>query len=118
VRLPAKRSKFGAVPTVVDGIRFDSKKEARRYQELKMLERAGEIRHLSIQPRYELRVGTHDVGSYVGDFRYEEHVNQITPNLAPVWMCVVEDCKGVRTPVYRLKKKLMKALYGIDIRET
>lgn len=101
-------SKYHAVPTVVDGIRFASKGEAARYRELKLLELAGEIACLELQPRYPLVVNGVKIGEYRADFRYAEHGAGV----------IVEDFKGVRTPVYRLKRLLVKALYGIEIRET
>jgi len=101
-------SKYGAQPTVVDGIRFASKAEARRYEELKLRERVGEISDLTLQPRYPLVVNGEKVGTYVGDFRYTEAATQQE---------TVEDVKGVATPVYRLKKKLVRAIYGVDILE-
>lgn len=102
-----RRNKFNAKPTVVDGIRFASQKEARRYQALRLLEKAGEVAQLELQPRYPLVVNKVKVGTYVADFAYYEKRGH-----------VVEDSKGVRTPIYRLKAKLVKALYGIEIRET
>lgn len=112
VRLP-KRAKYRAVPTVVDGIRFASKKEAKRYSELKLMEKAGEIHDLIRQPEYHLVIGEEDVGRYVADFAYRKR--------RPGTMLsetVVEDCKGFKTPLYRLKKRLVKAIYGIEILET
>lgn len=113
-RMPQKRrSKYGAVKTTVDGVTFDSKAEARRYGELKILQAAGEILgSLILQPVFILWVKRGDgrevsVGKYVGDFQYE----------APDGTIVVEDVKGVKTPVYRLKKKMVEAHYGIKIRE-
>jgi hypothetical protein len=99
-------SKYRAVRTTVDGITFASKAEARRYQELKMLVKAGVIGDLRLQPRYPFVVNRVKIGAYVGDFLYERDGVEI-----------VEDVKGVLTPVYRLKKKLMKAIYGIEIQE-
>lgn len=120
IKMPYKRrSKFGAVPTVVDGIRFHSAKEARRYQELKLLERAGEIRDLELQPRFRLSVQANqeltlgamtDVGAYVGDFRYLE------VRAGRLWK-VVEDVKGFKTPLYKWKKKHAELQYRIQIRE-
>jgi len=101
------RSKFGAVRTTVDGITFASKKEAKRYQELRLLERAKEITDLILQPRFPLQIHGKSLGSYVGDFQYT--VDGVRE--------VVEDVKGVRTPVYRLKKKIVEAIYGITIQE-
>ena len=104
-----KRSKYNAKKTYVDGIKFDSKAEARRYSELKLLLKAGEISHLELQPRYDLVVNDVKLGFYKADFRYVELAsNEI----------IVEDVKGVKTPIYNLKKKLMKAIYGIEILET
>lgn len=102
-----KRSKFGAVKTVVDGITFSSKAEASRYQNLKIQERLGAISLLTLQPSFELIVNGYKICSYVADFRYRK-----------AGQSVIEDCKGFKTPVYRLKKKLMKAIYGIEIYES
>lgn len=108
------RAKYGAVPTVIDGIRFASKAEARRYQELKMLEKAGEIKGLELQPKFPLMVpecgSGFDVriGHYIADFRYRK---------GPKGVLVIEDVKGMKTPVYRLKKKMVEAQYGISITE-
>lgn len=118
-RKPAKagRSKYGAIPTTVDGIRFDSAKEAKRYGELKLLEKAQEIYGLVVQPSYPLEVVVaharaearrHVIGTYRGDFVY-----YTSDGNDPV----VEDVKGFKTPLYRWKKKHFEAQYGIEIRE-
>lgn len=86
---------------------FSSKREFARYQELKLLEKAGKIYLLKLQPRFPLRVNDQLICTYVGDFQYEENARG-----------VVEDCKGYRTPIFKLKAKLMKAIYGITILET
>jgi hypothetical protein len=101
-------TKYGAIRTEVDGITFASKSEARRYAELKLLERAGAIYDLTLQPRFDLSVNGVKIGTYVADFR---DVDGETHEI------LVEDVKGVRTPVYRLKAKLVKALYGIAVQE-
>lgn len=102
-------NKFGNRHVKVDGIRFDSAKEARRYHELKLLEYAGEIQKLELQPRFVLqetfkRDGvTHRKIEYVADFRYMEGGKTI-----------VEDVKSAITkkhPVYALKKKLLLKKY-------
>lgn len=100
--------KYGAVATVCDNIRFSSKKESRRYQELKLLLAAKEISCLSIQPEFRLDVNGMFVCHYVADFSYIHRDGHR----------VVEDVKGIKTAVYRLKKKLVMAIYGIDILET
>ncbi len=100
-------SKYGNVCTTVNGHRLSSKKEAARYQELLLLERAGVIANLELQPRYPLVVENVRVCTYVADFRYQED-----------GLTVVEDVKGTRTPVYRLKVKLLYALTGVRVLET
>jgi hypothetical protein len=103
----SKRSKYGNVPTERKGIVFHSKAEAERYEELLLMEQGGVISWLEVQPRYPLEVNGVRIGVYIGDFQYVEDGSVI-----------VEDVKGgASTPVYRLKKKLVKAIYGVEIRE-
>ena len=102
-----RANKYGAKRTTVDGISFASQKEARRFSELKLLERAGEVQQLQLQRSFPLHVGGEHIATYRADFCYR------TPDGA----FVVEDVKGFRTPVYRLKKKLMKGLFQIDVQE-
>lgn len=106
MRFPAQH-KYSAKRTEVDGITFDSKAEAARYQNLRLLERAGLISHLELQVRYDFAINGVKLGYYLCDFRYVQDGET-----------VVEDVKGMKTPVYRLKAKLMKALYGITVKET
>lgn len=98
--------KYRNQPTRVNGIRFDSKREAKRWSELLLLEMAGRIANLRRQIRFRLNVLGVEVCQYVADFVYIE-----------AGQMIVEDVKGFRTPVYRLKAKLMKAIHGIEIRE-
>jgi hypothetical protein len=100
-------SKYHNVKTVVDGHVFASRAEASRYAELRLLERAGEIFQLQLQKRLKLEVCGVLVCTYIADFIY------LTAAGDPVF----EDVKGVKTAVYQLKKKLVKAVYGIDIVE-
>lgn len=100
-------SKYRAEPTTVDGIRFASKREAARYRELRLMEQAGHIRGLELQPRYPMVVNGLTVCVYVADFRY----------VAADGRAVVEDVKGVRTPAYVIKSKLLKALHGVEVSE-
>ena len=104
-----KKNKYGAKKTVVDGIKFDSKRESERYKELKLLSSAGEIADLCLQVRFDFVINGVKLGFYKADFVYWDVNNQRS---------VVEDVKGFKTPVYNLKKKLMKAIHGIDILET
>lgn len=120
-------SKYHAKKTVVDGITFASLKEARRYIDLKNLQKAGVISDLKLQVPYELipqyrepdtigpRGGVkkgrviESACYYVADFVY---VDEETGKK------VVEDCKGMRTRAYRIKRKLMYDRFGIRIKET
>lgn len=105
--LGSVRRKYRNVPVVIDDMRFDSKAEGARYQALKLLVQAGEIAQVQIHPRFQLRINDVDVATYVGDFGYVTKEGQY----------VVEDVKGMKTPAYRIKKRLMKALHRIEIRE-
>lgn len=125
------RAKYGNRKAVVDGISFDSKKEAQRYTELKTLEKAGKITGLQLQREFELipaqREHTNEIYekgpqkgrfkpgklleckcSYVADFVYWDLENNCM---------VVEDAKGMRTKEYIIKRKLMLYKYGIKIKE-
>lgn len=103
-------SKYNNTRTVVDGIKFDSKAEARRYKELKLLEQAGYITDLQRQVKYELipkQDGERAV-NYYADFVYTE---------TKTGLRVVEDVKGRRTRDYIIKRKLMRQVHGIEIVE-
>lgn len=103
-----RRNKYNAKSAVIDGIRFASKLEASRYRELKLLERAGDIEKLEVHPRFPLFVGAHHICTYEADFRYKD-VRRGTTH--------IEDVKGVRTALFILKKKLMKACLGLEVKE-
>lgn len=119
------KSKYGANKAVVDGITFDSRREARRYSELKLLERAGEISDLELQVKFVLipaqkepdRIGARGgiikgktierECCYIADFVYKDKSG----------VQVVEDAKGMKTEVYKIKRKLMLFVHGIQIKE-
>ena len=118
--------KYGNKKVEIDGHVFDSRKEARRYQELRLLERAGAIQNLQMQVKFVLipaqREFTNEIDkktgrfkkgkllerecSYIADFQYIENGKLI-----------VEDTKGFRTKDYIIKRKLMLHEYGIRIKE-
>ena len=101
-------TKYNNTKVRVDGRLFDSKREAERYKELRLLERGGLITDLRLQVPFELipkQPGERAV-KYVADFVYTENGRM-----------VVEDVKGYRTDVYRLKRRMMQAKYGITIQE-
>ena len=116
-------AKYGNKKVVVDGIKFDSKKEANRWLVLKQLERDGEITHLQRQVKFILIPAQREIVydgfkkkegkvierecSYVADFTYTTAKGEK----------VVEDAKGYKTPEYRIKRKLMHHIHGIRIKE-
>ena len=102
-------SKYHNEPYEVGGIVFQSKKEGRRYEELLLWEKAGGICDIERQVRYRLNVGGVHVADYYADFVYTE---------VATGKRVVEDTKGYRTEVYKIKRALVKACYGITILET
>lgn len=106
--LPPAPAKYRNEKATFDGKRFPSVAEATRWRDLLLMERAGEIDQLVYQPRYPLVVEGVRVATYVADARYR---------VVATGEIVVEDTKGVRTPVYKLKRRLVKALYKIDVRE-
>jgi hypothetical protein len=104
-------SKYNNVKTVLNGITFDSKAEARRYATLLILQGANEISKLELQPVFQIELNGHNICKYISDFRYFD-------NFTGLW--VVEDVKSkftAKIPMYRLKKKLAEAQYGIKIVE-
>lgn len=98
----------------IDGINFDSQKEAKRYQELMWLEKIGKIKELELQPHFLLQESfkynnkTYRKIEYIADFRYFDNITN---------KYIVEDVKGFKTDVYKLKKKLFIYKYNIDIKE-
>jgi hypothetical protein len=111
-------SKYNAKKTEYNGKMYSSKKEAKRAKELHILANAGHIAELREQVVYILAPSVVIQGRkrppirYVADFEYMDMKK-------PIWdRLIVEDCKGFRTPVYNLKRHLMKCVHGIDIFET
>ncbi len=109
------KRKYGNRKVVLNGIKFDSLREAERYGQLKLLERTGQITDLELQPRFELiPKQRRDDGrperacEYVADFRYTDTRTGQT---------VIEDAKGMRTRDYIVKRKLMLQVHGVSVRE-
>lgn len=101
----SRRPKYGNVRTELDGEKFDSKGEAQWFAGLKLLVKAGEITHLERQVRYPLVVYHINTGTYVADAAWVDKAGKQH----------VADFKGMDTPVSKLKRKLVAALYGIDV---
>ena len=115
-----ERNKYGAQKTEVNGIRFDSKKEARRYEQLMMLLQAGKIRDLKLQHDFTLQEAYTDIYGkrwrairFRADFSYEERGEDGT------WQKIVEDVKSkaTKTRVYAIKKKLRHDVHKVCVRE-
>ena len=106
-------NKYRNVKTKIDGITFDSKREAERYCELRLLQRGGMITDLQLQPRFLIQPSYKKNGKtvrsieYVADFMYRDKSGNT----------VVEDAKGMKTDVYKLKKKLVEYKYDLTINE-
>lgn len=120
-------NKYGSRKVEVDGVVFDSKREAARYQDLRLMEKAGEIRDLQRQVKYTLIPAQYEHPesttkngrgkclerecAYIADFVY----TAILPDCGTI--TVVEDTKGFKTKDYIIKRKLMLSVYGIQIQE-
>ena len=97
------KHKFRAIPTELDGIKFASRKEAKRYRELRLLEKSGELLFFLRQVPFHLPANV----KYVCDFLCFWQDDTVT----------VEDVKGIKMPMYVLKKKQVEAIYPIEITE-
>lgn len=103
-------SKYNNRKTMFAGIVFDSQAEARRYYALKLLEKSGDVVDLELQPKYQITINGKHICTYIADFQYSfKGPGGYTE--------IVEDVKGYKTAVYRLKKKLVEATYSIEITE-
>jgi len=107
------KSKYRAKPKYIDGIYFRSTKEANRYVELKLLEKAGEISQLKTQPKYVIILHMIKICTYTADFLYWDEKKA---------QYMIEDVKGMKKGaaynMFKLKSKLMKAVHNIDVLET
>lgn len=111
----ALKSKYGNQKVIYDGIKFDSKRECKRYRELQLLERAGRISDLRLQVPFVLAqrvkfsnaLRATPAMKYVADFVYLDIDGKQ----------VVEDSKGFKTKEYKQKRHLMLAYHGIEVRE-
>lgn len=99
-------TKYKAQPVVIDGIRFASKLEGRYYANLKLQQRAGEVTNVELQKPYLVTIGGKLICTYRSDFAFWDMREQRER---------VVDCKGVDTPVSKLKRKLVEAIHGIQI---
>lgn len=114
LRIPSKvvkpEAKYRAKPTEVDGQRFASKREAKRFQTLEAMQFAGNISDLRTQTSFDLTVNGQLICRYIADFTYRQR-----------GALVVEDSKGMRKGVpyqlFKLKAALMRAIHGINVRE-
>lgn len=105
-RAMKSKSKYGNKKVVIDGIKFDSKREAQRYGALQLMLKAGLISNLRMQVPYQIVINGKKCFKYLADFVYDDGGKEI-----------IEDVKGFRTPLYRLKKKIVEAWFGVVIVE-
>ena len=102
--------KYNAKKVTLDGHKFDSLAEAKHYwHTLKPREAAGEIQNLELQPVFRCEINGNLICKYIADFAYFD--KQVTGPHGQQGMKVVEDVKGFKTSIYRLKKKLVEALH-------
>lgn len=102
-----KRSKYNATKTMVDGVLFDSKREAAYYSELKIREKAGEVSGIDLQRAFPIIIGGEKVGKYISDFAFIDHLQEDRLR--------VIDVKGFDTPLSRFKRKCVSAFYQIKV---
>lgn len=101
-------NKYRNKPVTIDNIRFASLAEAQRYKELKLLLSNNAIERLKFHPPYPIVVAGEHIATYYADFQYWDIAKGIE---------VIEDVKGIKTEVYKLKKKLVETIYAIKITE-
>lgn len=102
-----KLGKFGAVPTIVDNITFHSKREAHYYATYKILQRAGKIGNLELQPKFPIIVNGVKICNVILDFAFFDYDANSRRAI---------DVKGMDTPISRLKRKLLEAAYpGVKV---
>lgn len=130
MRYYQKRSKYGNRKITIDNITFDSRHEACRYQELMILQKTGEISDLELQKKYilipsqyETSTETFKKGAHKGENKRGKCIEKECTYLADfvyrdvTGQLIVEDAKGMKTEVYKIKKKLMLYIHGIRVRE-
>ena len=109
-RTYGKYNKYNAKKTEFMGFKFDSKWEAERYGQLESMKMAGIIQDLERQVNYDIIVNDQKICRYIADFVYKlVHEDGSEEK-------IVEDAKGIETTDFKLKKKLMKAVFNIDIK--
>ncbi len=98
--------KYGAKKKEIDGYVFDSQAEARRYEDLKLMEKHGDICKLEVHPKFTIEINDFKVCDVILDFCYYDNKDHRT-----VW----EDVKGKDTALSRLKRKLVRAAHGVEV---
>jgi hypothetical protein len=107
----AKRLKYGNRKVTKNGETWDSVREYERHLVLLDMQKRGEIRNLERQPRWPVEINRVKICTYIGDWQYQEPSGPLSTKRLPVWRTVVEDAKGFQTAEFKLKFRLMKALY-------
>jgi len=107
--MPVKYKVAPKIERTIDGIVFDSKREAARYADLKLAEKLGNIKNLSLQPEYPVEINGKHYCTYTPDFKYTETLTGKE---------IIEEVKSTGTmkdAAYRLRKKAAELFYGIEI---
>jgi hypothetical protein len=99
-------NKYRAIRTEVDGHKFPSRREAERYRQLKLLQRAGHISHLELQPAFKIYLNDQLICKVILDFKYWDNDKRCA---------VYEDSKGCDNPMSKLKRKLVEAQEDIKV---
>ena len=114
--------KYGATRVNIDGYTFASKLEAGRYRELKLLEKAGAITNLTVHPKFKIEINGEHICDAIMDFSYLKSGDGQAPlgvnDLGGIHFkkdVVVEDTKGHDLPISKLKRKLIRAVHGIEV---
>lgn len=110
--VPTRKGKYNAKGEYIDGVWFASAAEAKRYNQLCEMVASGMIDRLELQPTYPISVKSKHIANYRADFRYV-----VLTEYGSIGKLVIEDVKGMITDVYTIKKKLVEAIYEIEINE-
>ena len=107
------RSKYGAIKTTIDGIKFDSKKEGSRYSELKLMQTIGIVKSFELQPSFILHEGyKRKDGKKIRPIVYKADFGVVYAD----GHIEIEDVKGILTPLFKLKRKLLEAKYDLILK--
>lgn len=105
-KFPKRKNKYNNLLTEYNGVKYHSRLEAKYAALLDIRQKAKEVENIKRQERFPLEVNGEKIGTYVADFSFFDKVKKVNR---------VVDIKGVETDLFKIKKKLMKAVHGIDV---